>query len=146
MDKVNIYIKTDFKGVRASDGHYGFVLETDTAAGPYTREEFGIIPKATVNRAEAKALLMALKKLKKTCELTIYTDSEYVVAGTRWYEGWKRNGWLTANGGNVANRDVWEELMPVLAMHTYRFEVRQHHKYASWLRSELERAGKRDKH
>lgn len=137
MDKVNIYVMTNVKGVRAADGIYGFVLETETANGPYTLEEFGNLSKVTANRAEAKALLIAIRKLKKPCDLTIYTESAYVASGTKWFSGWQRNGWLTANGATVANRDIWEELMPELGRHTYIFEVKQAHGYKSWLAGEI---------
>jgi ribonuclease HI len=43
--------------------------------------------------------------------LAIYTDSTYVIQGIRdWIWGWRRRGWKTAEGADVQNRDLWEQL------------------------------------
>ena len=40
----------------------------------------------------------ALASLKRSCDVTIYTDSEYVRNGiTTWIHNWKRRGWRTAD-------------------------------------------------
>jgi ribonuclease HI len=44
--------------------------------------------------------------------LVFATDSEYVVEGaTKWVKGWLKNGWKTAKGGSVKNKDLWEMLL-----------------------------------
>src|SRR5690606_12726733 len=44
-------------------------------------------------------------------ELTVYTDSKYVVSGvTEWVSRWKNRGWKTVEGEDVKNRALWEEL------------------------------------
>ena len=44
----------------------------------------------TNNRMELMAPIMALKKVKKNSEITIYTDSKYVKDGiTEWIKKWK---------------------------------------------------------
>ena len=45
------------------------------------REISGGEPETTNNRMEITAALMALKKLKESCEVDIYTDSAYPVEG-----------------------------------------------------------------
>ena len=48
--------------------------------------------KTTNNRMELMAPIMALKKVKKNSEITIYTDSKYVKDGiTEWIKKWKLN-------------------------------------------------------
>ena len=43
--------------------------------------------------------------------VAIYTDSTYVIQGiTQWVWGWRKRGWKTAQGTDVLNRDLWEEL------------------------------------
>jgi ribonuclease HI len=68
----------------------------------------------TNNRMEltaALALLEALRDLPRHPELTIRTDSRYLIDGLqKWMAGWKRKGWRTASGGPVLNRDLWEAL------------------------------------
>ena len=45
--------------------------------------------------------------------LRIVSDSTYVVNcfRDRWYEGWKRRGWVNSQRKPVANRDLWEPLI-----------------------------------
>ncbi|MBE9154370.1 ribonuclease HI [Cyanobium sp. LEGE 06143] len=68
----------------------------------------------TNNRMEltaALALLNALRDLPRHPDLAIRTDSRYLIDGLgKWIHGWKRKGWRTASGGQVLNRDLWEQL------------------------------------
>jgi ribonuclease HI len=68
----------------------------------------------TNNRMEltaALALLERLRELPRHPDLTIRTDSRYLIDGLeKWLPGWKRKGWRTASGGAVLNRDLWEQL------------------------------------
>ena len=59
----------------------------------------------------ALALLEAIKELPRPAQLSIRTDSRYLIDGfSKWIQGWKRKGWRTASGGAVLNRDLWELL------------------------------------
>ena len=59
----------------------------------------------------ALALLERLRELPRHPDLTIRTDSRYLIDGLeKWLPGWKRKGWRTASGGAVLNRDLWEQL------------------------------------
>lgn len=71
----------------------------------------------TNNRMEVKAALEALKRARVWKEpVKIYTDSTYLIRGiTQWIWGWRRKGWKTAEGNDVSNRDLWEELSRVVA-------------------------------
>ncbi len=78
-------------------------------------EEFGGFEQNTTNnRMELQAALVVLKHLKplpKHPQLTIRTDSKYLINGlTQWISGWKRNGWRTSSGKQVLNQDLWEAL------------------------------------
>ena len=65
----------------------------------------------TNNRMELTAPIMALKKIKKSSEIIIYTDSTYLKNGiTIWIKNWKKNGWKSANKKPVKNKDLWEKL------------------------------------
>ena len=65
----------------------------------------------TNNRMELMAPIMALKKIKKSSEIIIYTDSTYLKNGiTIWIENWKKNGWKSANKKPVKNKDLWVAL------------------------------------
>ena len=65
----------------------------------------------TNNRMELMAPIMALKKVKKNSEITIYTDSKYVKDGiTEWIKKWKLNNWKSSNKKPVKNKDLWIKL------------------------------------
>jgi ribonuclease HI len=65
----------------------------------------------TNNRMELMAAIMALKKIKKKSEITIYTDSKYVKEGiTDWIRKWKLNNWKNAKRQSVKNKDLWIKL------------------------------------
>ena len=63
------------------------------------------------NRRELMAPIMALKKIKKKSEITIFTDSKYVKDGiTDWIKKWKLNNWKGSNKKKVKNKDLWIKL------------------------------------
>ena len=67
--------------------------------------------KTTNNRMELLAPIMALKKIKKKSEITIFTDSKYVKNGiTDWIINWKLNNWKNSNKKPVKNKDLWIKL------------------------------------
>ena len=79
----------------------------------------GAAASSTNNRMELQAAiegLAALGALPHRARLT--TDSQYVRLGvTQWIRRWKANGWRTAGRSPVKNRDLWERLDALAAMH-----------------------------
>lgn len=77
----------------------------------------------TNNRMELTAVIEALKALKKQCNITLYTDSKYVMNGvTQWLENWKRNNWKTAHKkSDVKNIDLWIMLDELIKQHEIRW-------------------------
>jgi len=68
---------------------------------------------------ELTGAIMALRALKRPCDVTVHTDSKYVQGGfTRgWLAKWQRNGWRTAAKRPVENQDLWRELVELTAIH-----------------------------
>lgn len=78
------------------------------------RELGGGDSQTTNNRMEMTAALRALASLDALdgAPIVIYTDSSYLIKGiTQWIWGWRNKGWKNAEGGDVANREIWEELL-----------------------------------
>ena len=78
-------------------------------------EEFGgAEPATTNNRMELQAALAVLERLAglpRHPDLTLRTDSKYLIDGLgSWMAGWKRKGWKTAAGKPVLNQDLWQAL------------------------------------
>ena len=65
----------------------------------------------TNNRMELMAPIMALRKIKKSSKIIIYTDSTYLKNGiTTWIKNWKINGWKSASKKPIKNKDLWVTL------------------------------------
>jgi ribonuclease HI len=71
----------------------------------------------TNNRMELAALIKGLDRISDEYgDLTIYLDSSYVHKGaTVWSPAWQKNNWQTKAKTDVGNRDLWEQLLPLLA-------------------------------
>lgn len=95
-------------------GGWGAVL---TSSGRQ-RELSGAEANTTNNRMELQAAISALGALREPCEVTIFTDSQYLRNGiTKWIHAWKRNGWVTTNRTPVKNADLWLQLEAALLGH-----------------------------
>ncbi|MCI5634542.1 MAG: ribonuclease HI [Alphaproteobacteria bacterium] len=77
----------------------------------------------TNNRMELMAVIMALSVLKTKCNISLYTDSKYVMNGiTEWLANWKRNNWQTSNKKQaVKNIDLWQRLDELTQQHEIRW-------------------------
>lgn len=72
----------------------------------------------TNNRMELTAVIKALELLTTKCNVTIYSDSKYVVTGMNNYlKSWARKGWKTASGEDVKNKDLWKRLFELRELH-----------------------------
>jgi ribonuclease HI len=82
----------------------------------------------TNNQMELTAAIEALETLNQPCDVTLYTDSEYLKNGiTQWMKGWVKKGWRTASGGPVKNQELWERLHEATQRHRVTWKwVRGH--------------------
>jgi ribonuclease HI len=79
--------------------------------GEKATELFGGERETTNNRMELRAAIEGLRALKEPCEVTVTSDSQYVIKGiTEWIHGWKRRGWVKPDKQPVLNKDLWMEL------------------------------------
>ncbi len=93
-------------------GGFGVVITYDGKV----IEKGGFKERTTNNEMELTAVVEALTavvSLKRPVE--IYTDSKYVVEGANgWIFGWLKNGWKTKAETDVINKELWQELLPLL--------------------------------
>ena len=126
--KPNVTIYTDgacsANGTAQARGGWAAVLVWDGT--DEAKELSGGERPATNQRMEIKAVAEGLKALKKPCNVTVCSDSAYVIncMKQRWFEKWRRNGWLNSSKKPVANRELWEELLEAVENdgHTVSFE------------------------
>ena len=75
-------------------------------------------PETTNNRMELTAVIEGLAALKRPCEVTVTSDSTYVLKGIQeWMANWKKRGWKTASKQPVKNVDLWQKLDAVVGEH-----------------------------
>jgi ribonuclease HI len=71
---------------------------------------------ATSNALDLAAAAAALEELPAGASVAVHTVSDYLRHGAgRWLPGWRQRGWKTQEGGQVANRALWERLAAALA-------------------------------
>ena len=73
----------------------------------------------TNNRMELSAVIFALSALKEPCEVTLYSDSQYVCnALTKgWAKKWQSQGWMRTKKEPALNPDLWEKLLKLCDIH-----------------------------
>ncbi|MFZ3474615.1 ribonuclease H family protein [Streptomyces sp. 4.24] len=80
------------------------------------RWEAGPLGRATNNVGELTALQRLLEAVAPGTAVQVRMDSQYAMkAVTQWLPAWKRNGWKTAAGKPVANRELVESIDALLA-------------------------------
>jgi ribonuclease HI len=113
MKHVEIFTDGACKG-NPGPGGWGAILRM----GHHEKELSGSDPETTNNRMELSGAIEALKALKQPCQVTLHTDSRYVIDGiTGWVFGWQRNGWKNAAKKPVANADLWQDLIAAVRPH-----------------------------
>jgi len=110
---VTIYTDGACKG-NPGPGGWGAWMST----GEHEKELFGGENPTTNNRMELTAVIEALATLKRSCDVIVYTDSQYVRQGiTEWIHSWKQRGWKTADKKPVKNADLWQRLDALRNLH-----------------------------
>ena len=73
----------------------------------------------TNNKMELIATIEGLKALKQKCTVDIYTDSAYVCNAfiLGWIPNWIKNNWKNSNKKEVANKQLWLELITLCGYH-----------------------------
>lgn len=87
-------------------GGWGAIL----ALGTVERELSGGEEHTTNNRMEMTAIIEGLSALKERCDVTVVSDSKYVIDNIRGVNTWKARGWRTSANKPVKNQDLWEKL------------------------------------
>lgn len=115
---VDIYTDGACKG-NPGPGGWGSII----IFGNTEKEICGGEAPTTNNRMELTAVISALSLLKESCEVTLTTDSKYVVDAINkgWLASWKKNGWKKADKKPVLNIDLWDQMLTLLEKHTVTF-------------------------
>ena len=72
---------------------------------------------------ELLAVIEGLKALKEKCNVTVFSDSKYVVDAIDkgWLKNWERKGWKKDKNKPISNVDLWKDLVNALKKHDVEF-------------------------
>ncbi|MEG6616228.1 ribonuclease HI [Peptococcaceae bacterium 1198_IL3148] len=114
MQQVKIYTDGACSG-NPGPGGYGVVL----LYGDHQKELSGAYDNTTNNRMEILAAIIGLESLKRPCQVTLYSDSQYLVnAMTKgWLDKWQRNNWMRNKSERAKNVDLWKRLLAAANRH-----------------------------
>ena len=118
MEEVTIYTDGACSG-NPGPGGYGAILMYNGTE----KEMSGGEKNTTNNKMELMAAIVSLECLKEPCDVTLYSDSAYLVNAynQKWIENWKKNGWKNSNREDVKNRELWEKLEKLTSIHNVTF-------------------------
>ena len=118
IKKVEIFTDGACSG-NPGPGGYGVVLR----CGEHIKELSGGERETTNNRMELTGVIRGLEALKYPCEVTLTTDSRYVVDSVTkgWVYGWKKRGWIKSDKKPALNVDLWEQLLSLIARHEMHY-------------------------
>ena len=121
---VKIYTDGAARGNPDGPGGYGTVLEyVDTKGQLHKKELSQGYVKTTNNRMELMAVIAGLEALNRSCEVEVYSDSQYVVnaLNQHWVDGWIKKGWKRGKNEPVKNVDLWKRLLEAKQKHSVTF-------------------------
>ena len=100
-------------------GGYGVILRYKGKE----KELAGGEPNTTNNRMELTAAIVGLSSLKESCDVTLYSDSQYVINGITkgWAKSWQQRGWIKSDKKPALNSDLWERLLELVSVHNVEF-------------------------
>lgn len=92
-------------------------------AGGAKKELSGGEANTTNNRMELMGVISGLKALTRPCNVEVHSDSSYVVNAfsQNWIGKWASNGWKNSAKADVANTDLWKELLELTKIHNVTF-------------------------
>jgi len=105
-------------------GGWAYILRHERSGKE--KEGTGSARLTTNNRMELMAVIRGLEALREPCDVTVFTDSEYVGKGlSEWMSKWKANGWRRREGAEwkpVKNDELWKQLDELAGVHRVSYK------------------------
>ncbi len=129
MFAVNIYIVTTVRGPRRGAAAGMWLVEyvkrnktPETRSGTLYRED------TTQNALTLELLNAALHILTKPCSVRVNTECAHVLNVLRngTHSTWEKNGWISARGEPVKNREAWKQARLLMSAHAITVENEWH--------------------
>lgn len=147
MFEVNIYIETSTKGLAKRRAAGMYVLEFVRKNGiPETRNGAIFMDSTTENEMVLELLLMALKRITKSCSLVVFTTNNHVfnVMKYHWLPQWEKNGWKNAKGKTTRQMLLWQQIKEYMDMHVVTLSDAEHSYSKVYMKGIIEEELKRE--
>lgn len=118
IKEVTIYTDGACSG-NPGPGGYGTIL----IYGPHQKELSGAYDNTTNNRMELMAVIKGLEALKEPCQVTVYSDSRYIVDAMNkgWVTRWQARGWMRNKKERAKNIDLWQRILDLTEKHSIKW-------------------------
>jgi ribonuclease HI len=120
-DRVRLFTDGACSGNPGPGGWAYILVHPETSR---TTEASGALAHTTNNRMELMGAIEGLASLKRSCDVELVTDSQYVAKGlSEWMPKWKQQGWKRREGKQlkpVINEDLWRRLDELAGLHRVR--------------------------
>lgn len=136
MKQVDMYLVNCGQSPKKTEAWWGFVLEYQGKT-LHTLPDFG----KTEDTRNGRDLHMFLKAPTRCreCEITVHTDSYYLIGGFGRLGDYMANGWMNAKGEEVGHANTWQAIAVEARDKLTRFEYERHHTYTAWVQGEVKR-------
>lgn len=118
MKKVDIYTDGACSNNPGNGGWAGILIYKGIK-----KEISGGEENTTNNKMELRAVIETLQLLKEPCQVSLHSDSAYVVNAFEndWITSWQMAGWRTSGKKEVKNLELWKELITLTQKHKVKF-------------------------
>lgn len=97
VQKVNIYVRTTAKGPAIrKNASYIYVIQMKHNGKEFIRNGKATLENVTENQITLEAIIHALMRFHKPCEICINAECEHVLNNCRnfWPQQWEKAGWV----------------------------------------------------
>ncbi|MFK5922216.1 MAG: ribonuclease HI [Verrucomicrobiota bacterium] len=108
MKQITIYTDGSSLG-NPGPGGYGTILKYNGSSKELSQG----YSCTTNNRMELMAAIAGLESLKEPCQVSLTSDSKYVIDAMDkgWIQSWKKKGWSRGKNKPLKNPDLWQRLL-----------------------------------
>lgn len=119
MKQITIYTDGSCSG-NPGPGGWGAILDYKGVRKELSGGEY----ETTNNRMEMTAVIKALECLREPCEITLCSDSKYVMDALSkgWAKSWRARGWRKADKQPALNADLWARMLELCEPHVFHYQ------------------------
>lgn len=127
---------TSNNGYEGATGGWAWVIVEEIGDKQFVlRSGTGMARNITNNQCELRALIEACEAAEIIGgDFDVYSDSAYCVncCKQEWWKKWMQNGWVNSKKEKVANKELWERLIPFFIMENFKFHKVEGHSNDYW--------------